>query len=293
MRTPIPLVATLLLLVGTSACAGAEMNRAVSSGDDVGEGDTGSADTQGDGAATADPGTSGAQEESTGTDPTAGVDGESSATEPAESSDGTDPTADASSSEGSSGDPTDTDPSTSTTDPGTTTDASETDTQGVEFVDLSGYTIVQTDSAREFVIPDNTLVNVGTVVVIGRNASSATFQDFWGQSWGDEVVYFEGLDTFPNINGAETYSLLDPDQNLVDGPTPPLELATVLSRADASTPGDDDAAWELGVSPNFDSTPGVATATGGTVGVPYISEYSDPTGSGNFDYEFVEIHVPG
>lgn len=293
MRTPTPFVATLLLFVGTTACAGAEMNRGASSGDDVGEGGSSGADTQGDGPVTTDPGTSGDAEDSTGVDPTAGVDGESGATEPAESSDGTDPTADASSSDGTSGDPTDTDPSTSTTDPGTTTDATETDTQGVEFVDLSGYTIIQTDSAREFVIPDNTLVNVGTVIVIGRNASSATFQDFWGQSWGDEVVYFEGLDVFPTINGAETYSLLDPDQNLVEGPTPPLELATVLARTDASAAGDDDGAWELGLSPNFDSTPGVASATGGTVGVPYISEYSDPTGSGNFDYEFVEIHVPG
>jgi hypothetical protein len=292
MRTPNPLVATLLLLLGTAACAGAEMNRGASAGDDVGEDDAGTTASQDDGPATTEPGTTGADAESTTDDPTAGVDGDSGATDPAESSDGTDPTAaESSSSDGTSGDPTDTDPSTSTTDPGTTTDA--TDTQGVEIVDMSGYTIVQTDSAREFVIPDNTLVNVGTVIVVGRNASSAAFQDFWGQSWGDEVVYFEGLDAFPTINGAETYALLDPGQNLVDGPTPALELATVLARSDASAPGGDDGAWELGLAPNVDSTPGVAAATGGTAGVPYVSEYSDPTGSGNFDYEFVEIHVPG
>jgi hypothetical protein len=291
MRTPNPLVATLLLFVGTTACAGAEMNRGASSADDVGEGDSGTTDPQDDGPATTEPGTTSADAESTTVDPTAGVDAESGPTDPAESSDGTDPTeAESSSSDGTSGDSTGTDPSTSTTDPGTTTDA--TDTQGVEIVDLSGYMIIQTDSAREFVIPDNTLVNAGTVIVIGRNASSASFQDFWGQSWGDDVVYFEGLDAFPAINGSETYSLLDPDQNLVDGPTPPLELATVLARTDASAPGGDDGAWELGLAPNFDSTPGVS-ATGGTVGVPYVSEYSDPTGSGNFDYEFVEIHVPG
>jgi hypothetical protein len=297
MRTPRTnqFLATLVLL--SSACAGAEMNRSSSAGDDVGNDDSGDADSADDAPATTSPGTSGGAEETTTDDPTAGVDGGSTESDPTDPTDsesaGTsgDPATDPSATDSSATDSSATDPSTdsSTTDPS----ATDSDTQGAEFVDLSGYTVVQTASAREFVIPDNTIVAVGTVIVIGRNASPGTFQDFWDQNWGDEVVYFEGLDVFPTINGDETYSLLDPGQVVVDGPTPPLELSTVLARTDASLDGSDEAAWVLGVSPNDDSNPGVASATGGTVGVPYISEYADPTGPGNFDFEFVEIHVPG
>ncbi|HWB75181.1 MAG TPA: hypothetical protein VG755_09500, partial [Nannocystaceae bacterium] len=131
----------------------------------------------------------------------------------------------------------------------------------------------------------------GGTLVIARNASPGAFQDFWGVNWGDDVVYIDGADWFPTINGAETYSLRDPDGMTIEGPTPPLELATVAARTDADASADDVGAWSVDIAPNSGSTPGVSAASGGVSGTPYISEYADPTGAGNYVYEYVEIGI--
>jgi hypothetical protein len=214
---------------------------------------------------------------------------------PPSRADGTDPTADASSSDGTSGDPTDTDPSTSTTDPGTTTDATETDTQGVEFRRSLG---LHDHPDRLGPRVRDPRQHAGQRRHRHRHRAQRVVRHvpgLLGAELGRRGRLLRGASTCsPPFNGAETYSLLDPDQNLVEGPdagrstSPPCSRAPTLRR-----PGTTTGRGELGLSPNFDSTPGVASATGGTVGVPYISEYSDPTGSGNFDYESVEIHVPG
>ncbi len=292
----------LVLLITTVACASAPMGRGASEGDDVGgTDDDGSADADGDdGSETLSATGSGLTEDSgdsAGADVSATA-GESQPTQPSASdsdaessstesdsteSDATESDSTESDSTGSSGEDTATGEST--------TDAGDTETPAD--VDLSGYTIIQTDSAREFVIPDGTSVPPGTAIVIGRGASQATFENFWGTSWGDEVVYFEGADAFPTINGDETYSLLAPDLSVVDGATPALGVGTSMARTNAGIDASNDAAWETVLLPNSDSTPGVTNAQGGVSGQPYISEYADTIGGGNFDFEFVEIHVPG
>ncbi len=165
------------------------------------------------------------------------------------------------------------------------------ETSPLEDVDLSGYTVVQTGSDREFVLPAGTVVPLGGSLVIARNASPGAFQGFWGVNWGDEVVYIDGADQFPTINGGETYSLRAPDDTLVEGPTPTLDLSTVMARTDADADAGDTDAWSVDVAPNDGSTPGSSDAVGGVSGTVYISEYTDPVGAGNFVYEYVEISV--
>lgn len=305
--SPAPLA--LLLLV--AACASGEMNRSSSEGDSVGEsgGDSDDDDSASTDAPTTDPADSTSAESDDGasespvdpsdTDPSdtdPGTTG-ASATDPSETdpsetdpsdSSGTDP----SDTDPTDTDPTDTDPSESSGEGGSTDDGGMTDTDAPGEVDLSGYILIQTASAREFVIPDGTVVPLGGFLVIGRNASPGTFQDFWGVNWGDGVVYLEGLDSFPTINGDETYSLLDPAEDIIDGPTVALEIATSMARTNANLSGGDADGWEVAPSPNDTAVPGTSAAIGGTSGVPYISECADTTGAGNYDYEFVEIHVP-
>ena len=302
-------LATVLL---AGACAGAEMSRASGEGDDVGESandETGNDDddSASDPSGASTTGTDPTTDDTDPTDPTDPVDDatsdptDPSETDPtAEDSSGTDPSAtETSESDPSDTDPSDTDPSDSdaesssddgTTDDSTTTDS--TDTAAADGVDLSGWRLVQTESSRELVIPDGTIVPAGGFLVIGRDASAASFQEFWGVSWGDEVVYIEGQDNFPTINGAETYALSDPNDVIIDGPTPALDLSTSSARIDAAMAGTADAAWESSPTPNTTAVPGSSDATGGVAGLPYISEYADTTGQGNFDFEFVEVHVP-
>lgn len=309
---------SLTTVLLASACAGAQMSRASGEGDDVGESANDETGNDDDDDSASDP--SGAS--TTGTDPTTNDTDPSDPTDPVDDATSdptdpsdtdpsdtaptdTDPTADDSSStdpsatETSESDPSDTDSSDSdaesssdggTTDDSATTDA--TDTEAPDDVDLSGWLLVQTASSRELVIPDGTIVPPGGFLVIGRNSSAASFQDFWGVNWGDEVVYIEGQDNFPTINGAETYTLSDPNDVVIDGPTPALELSTSSARIDAAMAGTADAAWESSPTPNTTAVPGSSDATGGVAGVPYISEYADTTGQGNFDFEFVEVHVP-
>jgi hypothetical protein len=289
-----------------SACAGAQMNRP-GEGDEIGNvdsEDTGNDDddpsASDDDTTTNDPSTTDPTSPTGATDP---VDEETSDptdtdptdTDPTDTDPTDDPTDDESSGEASSGtDPSDTDPTDdeSSSEGSSSDDGAATDTDAPSEVDLSGWVIVQTASDRELVIPDGTLVPAGGFLVVGRNASSATFQAFWGVAWADEVVYVEGLDSFPSINGAETYTLRDPNNAVVDGPTPALELSSSSARVDAAMSGSEEAAWESSLAPNADAVPGASDASGGVSGVPYISEYADTTGAGNFAYEFVEIHVP-
>ena len=291
MPTIHPCFATLLLLA--SACAGAEMGGRASGADDIGNSGLESSEgtvTAADGSVTAAGSTT--DSDDSGDDAPSSLD--ASATDPSD----TDPSdTDPSTTDTGATDPSTTDASVSDTDPsttdgGTSDDGATTDTAAPDAVDLSGYVLLQANSFREIVLPEGTIVPAGGVVVVGRNASPGTFQDFWGVNWGDDVVYVEGLDDFPVINGAETYTLLDAARNVVDGPSPALTVATSAARVDATLSGSDASAWEVAVAPNSTAVPGLSAATGGTSGVPYISEYADTTGNGNFDFEFVELHIP-
>src|SRR4029079_1844619 len=84
-------------------------------------------------------------------------------------------------------------------------------------VDLSGFILEQTSSFIDAIFPAGTLVPHGGYVIVARNASKAQFQSFYGKTLDANVLYFTGGGQFPNINGSETFAVLDPQRVIVDG----------------------------------------------------------------------------
>jgi hypothetical protein len=159
-------------------------------------------------------------------------------------------------------------------------------------IDVSGWRIEQANSARTFTIPSGTVLHEGDYLVVGRSATRTQFEAFWGRTLGANVVYLDGGDQWPNVNGSETYLLKDADGTAVDGPT----VAMTSGGGDdfQRRPGlaaSDAGSWvTASASPVSNATPGSGQAAAPSpVGV-YVSEFSDANGSGNFVYEFVELH---
>jgi len=264
-------IASLLVLLA-AGCAGGDLMRADSEGssladEDAGTGSGGSAVTTGltglseggaqtsDGTTTAQPGPDADSEPDPGEASTGGED------------------------EGSStGGPEDTD------DAGGESGSSTTAIDPPEdSVDLSGWTVVQTGSDRTFTLPAGTVLPAGAVLVVGRDASRGAFEQHWG-ALDEDVVYVDSEDSFPAINGDETFSVRDPSDAVIDGPTPALESGQAMARTDVSGTG----SWTSGGE--GDAAPGVGHAFSGTSGV-FITEVSDASGSGSFVYEFIELQA--
>lgn len=155
-------------------------------------------------------------------------------------------------------------------------------------LDVSGWTLVQTDSSRELVLPPGTVLEPGMVLVVGRSASQAAFEDFWGVTLGEGTLYVSGDGEFPTINGDETYTVRDADDVVVDGPTPALLLGENLQRDDAGLPAGNGAAWSISANPNDTATPGDAEPSASQAGLA-ITEVSDVIGAGLYVFEFIEL----
>jgi len=154
-------------------------------------------------------------------------------------------------------------------------------------IDLSGFTLVQTNSDRSATLPAGTTLAAGQTLIIARGLRDqpidpATFASFWGTDLDENVIYFEGNEDFPAINGDETYTLLNAAGERVDGPSDAILAGETIVRADPAT-----ASWEHLAAGS--ATPGQASAAAGS-GRLFISEVADAVGSGNFRFEFVEVH---
>jgi hypothetical protein len=178
-------------------------------------------------------------------------------------------------------------------------DADAGDTEGgddgplPDAIDVSDYELVQTDAFRVITLPPGTVVPPGAYLVIGRDATRVQFEAFWGALPAD-AVYVDGAtldpDTFPTINGDESYELLDASGAGVDGPSAPLALLGNLQRVDPGEPATLAASWASSIDANTDATPGAGQVDSALFSGIYISEVSDTAGSGNFVYEFVELY---
>ena len=260
-----------LLIVLAAGCAGGDLTRTES------DGDLGPAPSDGTTGGNEPVTTSGMSGISAGPVDTTTPDDETTSG-PSSDTDDTSPSdTDASDTEAS-----DTDEASSTGSSDDESSSSTTDAPVVE-VDLSGWTIEQANSARTFTLPENTLVPAGGFVVVGRNASRAQFEAYWGLL-GDDVVYLNAGDEFPAINGDETFTLRDDGGASVDGPTPAIQGGDTVQRNDLAAAG----SWTIEAEGNAD--PGVGHPDPGAAGV-FLTEASDATGSGNFAYEFVELQA--
>jgi hypothetical protein len=155
--------------------------------------------------------------------------------------------------------------------------------------DISGWTVTQANAAITFTIPAGTVVPANGYVVIGRQATQAAFQTFWGVTLGANVVYINAAGAFPQINGSENYTLKNSAGTVIDGPTISMSSSgnQSIRRNDPCLAPGLASSWTVGATTT--ATPGSGAGAGCAKG-PVINEFSDAAGSGNFIYEFLELH---
>jgi Big-like domain-containing protein len=155
--------------------------------------------------------------------------------------------------------------------------------------DISGWKVSQANSAITYTIPAGTVIPANGYVVIGRQATKSAFQTFWGRTLATNVVYINANGAFPQINGSENYALKNASGTTVDGPTISMSSAAGQSirRNDPCLAAGSASSWTIGATTT--ATPGSGAGTGCGKG-PVINEFSDAAGTGNYIYEFVELH---
>jgi len=172
---------------------------------------------------------------------------------------------------------------------GTSTAVSVTVNNVATGTDISGWTVTQANATVVYTIPAGTVIPANGYVVIGRDATKAAFQTFWGVTLGTNVVYLTTAGAFPQINGSENYTLKNASGTVIDGPT--ISEASGanqdLQRIDPCTAANIASNWRVGVTTL--ANPGSGAGAGCAKGV-VINEFSDAAGTGNFIYEFVELH---
>jgi hypothetical protein len=155
--------------------------------------------------------------------------------------------------------------------------------------DISGWTITQQNATITYTIPAGTVIPANGYVVIGRDATKAAFQTFWGVTLGANVVYIDAAGAMPQINGSENYTLKNASGTTIDGPT--ISMASGanqdLQRKDPCLAAGTASSWNVGATTA--ANPGTGAGAGCAHGL-VINEFSDAAGTGNFIYEFVELH---
>lgn len=157
--------------------------------------------------------------------------------------------------------------------------------------DVSGWKLVQANSALTFTLPAGSVIPANGYLIVARDATKAAFESFWlaGAALPAGTLYVNAAGSFPAINGSETYKLTNAASVTIDGPS----IATAssanqsLRRKDPCQAAGLAASWNVGATTT--ATPGSGAGVGCAKGV-VINEFSDAAGTGNFVYEFVELH---
>jgi hypothetical protein len=157
--------------------------------------------------------------------------------------------------------------------------------------DVSGWKLVQANSAITFTLPAGSVIPANGYLIVARDATKAAFETFWrgGTALPAGTVYVNAAGAFPAINGSETYTLTNAASVTIDGPT----IATATSANQSLRRKDPCQAAGLAASWNVGATSTATPASGAGVGCAkgvVINEFSDAAGTGNFVYEFVELH---
>ena len=161
---------------------------------------------------------------------------------------------------------------------------------GAGQLDLSSYSLVQSNSTQTYTFPAGTTVDPNGYVIVARSATKAAFESAWGVTLETNVVFLNaGGAGAPQINGSETYTLFNGASTLVDGTTPTAlnPLNNSIQRTDLAGAASSASSWTSVVSAS--ATPGTGASGNGTAGLR-ISEYSDAS---NFSNEFVELYYDG
>ncbi|HEY0140183.1 MAG TPA: Ig-like domain-containing protein [Thermoanaerobaculia bacterium] len=171
---------------------------------------------------------------------------------------------------------------------GTSAAVSVTVSNGVP-INIGGYSIVQSNASLTWTIPAGTTIPSKGYVIIGRNATKAQFQTFWGVTLAANVVYLNAADTMPQINGSETYALRNASNSIIDGTTVSMASAggESLKRLNGCGAASTAGSWSRTASST--GNPGSGAPAPCNKGA-FISEFSDALGTGNYIYEFIELY---
>jgi hypothetical protein len=154
---------------------------------------------------------------------------------------------------------------------------------------IGGWTLTQANSAGSYTVPAGTTIPAEGYVVIGRSATKAAFEAFWGVTLGSNVVYLDSAGVMPVINGDENYTLRNAGGSIIDGATINMAAAALQSvrRSNPCGAAGSAGSWTVGATTTANAGSGAAAGCG--IGV-VVNEFADATGTGNFVYEFVELH---
>jgi mono/diheme cytochrome c family protein len=156
-------------------------------------------------------------------------------------------------------------------------------------VDLSNFIVEQTGFVIDAFLPAGTLIPHGGYAVIARNATKAQFEAFYGKTLGPNVLFFNGNNTFPIIDGSETFALLDLQGVFMDGRSlaEPVGGQRTLSRKNCGVAAPLATSWTTAVTTTAGATPGKGPLSTGQ-GRICITEVADAL---NSNFEFIEIFV--
>lgn len=158
-------------------------------------------------------------------------------------------------------------------------------------VNVGGWRLSQLNSTFNYTIPTGTSIAAGGYLIVGRNATKSAFETFWrgGTPLPSNVLYLNAGDTMPVINGSETYDLYNAGGTLVDGRTVAMgsTAGSTFQRKDPCLAANLSTSWTISTASS--ATPGTGAAAGCARGV-VINEFADALGTGNFIYEFIELH---
>jgi hypothetical protein len=154
-------------------------------------------------------------------------------------------------------------------------------------VNLGGWRIKEEDNSNNAVIPSNTMVPRGGLLVIGRDATQSQFESRWGRTLGPNVKYLKSGNAnggVPVVNGDEKWSIYNAGNTRQDGITFQGDQDKSYKRNRAGNESSADA-WD--VTPTSGATPGTTEIPAGTTGV-LVSEWSD---ADDYKFEFIEVYV--
>lgn len=154
--------------------------------------------------------------------------------------------------------------------------------------DVSNWRIVQANADGTFYLPAGTVIPNNGYLVVGRDATRAAFESFWGPL-PSNAVYVNSAGAMPVINGDENFTLYNAAGTKVDGRTVnmPSTGGRSFQRKDPCLASTKSSSWNNVAATS--SNPGSGAGAGCAKGV-VINEFSDPSATGQFVYEFVELH---
>lgn len=160
---------------------------------------------------------------------------------------------------------------------------------GGEPLAVGGYRLTQANATYVYTLPAGTTVPANGYLVVARSADKAAFEAFWGVTLGADAAFLNSAGGMPVINGSETYTLADAGGTILDGPTIAMGSsgAQSIRRNDPCQAAGLSSSWTIGA----ESAATVGSGAGDGCGVGLvINEFADASGTGNYVFEFVELH---